>query len=258
MTQIKCLYTNGDSFIFGMEAIESGSRDPANKEMAFVKHISDYFGLEYKNHAYNAATNEFIFRRTIFDLEELKKHQDPREILVVIGWTSLFREEILAKHMFDYFLGSEESVSVDPEDLEYHNFGTFFINPQQSQDVVMYKKNYKKTFNISQQATDFCTMYFWDEDFAKQKLESKIIALRSYLELNQFKYLFINTCCDLKEFQLIDKDFKRFYNLTYSFYNWANENYPKRRREKNHFDDVVHKEYAKLLIEYIEKEKILE
>ena len=58
------VYANGDSFIFGMEILGDDSRDPANKDLSFVKKIADNMGADYINNAYNSATNEFIFRKT--------------------------------------------------------------------------------------------------------------------------------------------------------------------------------------------------
>jgi hypothetical protein len=257
MALIKNLYANGDSFVFGMEAIGDNSRDLLNKEFSFVKHIADNFNLSYTNNAYNAATNEFIFRRTIFDLEKLEKTINPKETFVVVGWTALCREEIVAKNMFNYFLGSNDTVSVDPNDLEYHNFGTFFINPGQSQDVVLTKNNYRKSFNISQQATEFCTMYFWDEQYQQQKLEAQILGLHGYLSQKGYPHIFVNCCAAIDNSFLIDTKSTFLFNFKESFYKWGSTNYPKYQREKNHFDSTVHKEYAKLLVNYINQEKIL-
>ena len=65
---MKILYANGDSFVFGMECIVDGNQHESNKELAFPKHIANKLNCEtYINNAYNGATNEFIFRTTIFD-----------------------------------------------------------------------------------------------------------------------------------------------------------------------------------------------
>ena len=63
------LYANGDSFVFGMECLEDASTLELNKEYAFPKQLAKRLDCPtYINNAYNGATNDFIFRNTIFDL----------------------------------------------------------------------------------------------------------------------------------------------------------------------------------------------
>jgi hypothetical protein len=247
----KILYANGDSFIFGMEILEHDSRDERNKEWSFVKQVADKFGLKYVNNAFNGATNEFIFRQTMHDLQELEKTTDPSEVFVVIGWTSVYREEIIAKNAFDFFVGSGNNIDVCPDDVEYHKFGTFFINPHQSQDIQLIKNGYRKTFNLSQQAIEFCTMYFWDDEFQKQKLHALMLGLQGYLQSKGYRYLFVNCCnSDLPNVPC--------YGATQSFFEWGKQHHPKSLRQKNHFDLIAHTEYAKLITDYINQESLLQ
>lgn len=257
MTQIKQLYANGDSFVFGMEAIEDGSRDPANKDFSFAKHVAQAFDLDYINNAYNAATNEFIFRRTILDLEGLLKVSDATDTFVIVGWTSLFREEIIAKQMFEYFLKQDANLSIHPDDQEYHDFGTLFINPNQSHDVEIRKNHYLKRFNLSQNITEFCTMYLWDEYFQGQKIQAQIIALHNYLKIKGFRHLFVNCCSTICDQIQIPVDSSVIFNWNESFYSWGIKKYPDLIREKNHFHHSVHNEYAKLVVQHITHKQLI-
>lgn len=257
MTQIKTLYANGDSFVFGMEAIADSSRDLENKNFSFPKHIAEAYNLQYLNNAYNSSTNEFIFRRTIFDLEKLLDVSNAEEIFVLIGWTSLYREEIAAKQMFEFFIAENNHISVDPNDQEYHNFGTFFINPNQSHDISLRKNDYVKQFNMSAQIRDFCAMYLWDDQLQTAKLTALMIALHNYLKIKGFKHLFVNCCNSITEPVTFPIDACVIHNWEESFYSWGRKKYPNLIREKNHFHHKVHKEYADILLKYINEKKLI-
>jgi hypothetical protein len=45
-------------------------------------------------------------------------------------------------------------------------------------------------------------------------------------------------------------------NLKETFHAWGTKHYPEHKREFNHFDFTVHEEYARVLLEYIEVNKL--
>ena len=257
MTQPKRLYANGDSFVFGMEAIEDDSRHPENKKYSFANHIATAFDLDYTNNAYNAATNEFIFRRTIFDLEEFLKTSRAEDIFVIVGWTSLFRKEIVAQPLFQHLLKQQNTISVNSDDQEYHDFGTFFINPNQSHDITLHKNNYTKHINLSDQIREYCAMYFWDDQLQIQQLSALVIALHNYLKMKGFKHLFVNCCLTTNQSIDFGIDPTVCFDWEESFYSWGTKKYPHLIRQKNHFHHQVHREYADILIQYINEKKLM-
>ena len=257
MTQPKRLYANSDSFVFGMEAIEDDSRHPDNKKYSFANHIATAFDLDYTNNAYNAATNEFIFRRTIIDLEEFLKTSRAEDIFVLVGWTSLFRKEIVAQPLFQHLLKQQNTISVNPDDQEYHDFGTFFINPNQSHDIVVHKNNYTKHINLSDQITEFCAMYFWEDQLQIQQLSALVIALHNYLKMKGFKHLFVNCCLSTNQSIDFGIDPTVCFDWEESFYSWGTKKYPHLIRQKNHFHHQVHREYADILIQSINEKKLM-
>ena len=144
----KITYANGDSFVFGMEAVEDNSRSLDNKQLAFPRYIANHLQSEtYINNAYCGATNEFIFRTTIIDLEALERQgHSPEDIFVIIGITSLHRIEIDGKnwietsgrHVPNGTIGFSAGTPLSPIDWkinaetfprEFRDFGTIFVNP---------------------------------------------------------------------------------------------------------------------------------
>ena len=96
----KILYANGDSFIAGMECLGHGDRTSENKEFAFPKHVAVNLSCEqYINNAYPGATNEFIFRRAILDLQELERNGTaPADVFSSPGKPELERQHSFANY----------------------------------------------------------------------------------------------------------------------------------------------------------------
>ena len=79
---MKKLWVNGDSHT-------AGSYHPQNVSHPFGKQIAQRLNLEYTNIAQSGGSNQRIIRTTVDALIEL----DPKETLLLIGWSSWERTE---------------------------------------------------------------------------------------------------------------------------------------------------------------------
>lgn len=249
---MKTLYANGDSFIFGMEALEDFSRTENNKEYAFAKHVAT--GLQcdtYINNSYNGATNDFIFRNTIFDLMELEKSGiDPADIFVIIGWTALHRVEFDGTTWFNRIPGFKQNthkfVSEDAPE-EFKDFGTLFVNP--TFGIIVQAAG--KLHDIRKDTESFCVDYLWTDRLQIPQQEARIIALHEFLESRGYKHVFLNTVDKVEYFNL-DVNCVNFYKLnTEAFYNWASTTHSEKQRMASHYGAEVYDEYGKILLNYI-------
>lgn len=252
----KVLYASGDSFVFGMECKEHYNRDPDNKLLAFPKYLADLLGCDtYVNNAYNGATNEFIFRKTLFDLIELESNGvDPKDVFVVIGITTLHRIEVDGDRFFEqippHFV---EEVAKHPMfPVEYHEYKTIFANPGFNFGVTHYKTG--ADINIEKEIVPWCSKYIWTENVQLASQEARIISLHTYLKAKGYNHVFVNTVCPLERTKHLKFDNPNFYKLdSDSFYTWAKSKHPAHLRKYNHFSTVPHQEYAHLLFEYVKK-----
>jgi hypothetical protein len=100
--KIKCVYANGDSFVFGQGLDPDGqnhfydfTKKLRNENWTGV--IATKLGIDLENDYYNDAlpggSNDRIVRTTLSKLPELLEKYKPEEILVLIGWTDSSRTE---------------------------------------------------------------------------------------------------------------------------------------------------------------------
>lgn len=256
----KILYANGDSFIAGMECLGDGDRTAENKEFAFPKHVAVALACEqYINNAYSGATNDFIFRRTILDLQEMEKNDiDPADVFVIIGFTSLHRIEVDGARLFEGYTdlsgapipASGEFTKPFPPD-EYVDYGTVFITPN---NVILAKNHAGTTVNMAENVYPFCTKYLWTDVVQAPSQRARIHALHTILKLKGYKHVILSTCSD----EIVFPDSANFFNPLdlRSFYEYGISLYPEERRSHNHFSPIPHKAYADELIAHI-KEHIL-
>lgn len=251
------LYSNGDSFVFGMECLGDFNTEEHNKEYAFAKQLADHLNCnKYVNNAYNGATNDFIFRNTIFDLLELEKTGvAPSDVFVLVGWTALHRLEIAGENWYNKIPAWEEN----KHDLswcdvvEFKDFGTLFVNP--SCNVVMHTPH-GTTHTTKGDIIPFCIDYLWHDHLQISQQEARIISLHEFLKSRGYRHLFVNTC-DNHQFKKIDNLTPNYYNLeNESFSSWALTHYKSEHRANNHFSPVPHAEYGKLLLDYVVKNKL--
>jgi hypothetical protein len=250
---MKTLYANGDSFIFGMEIIEDYNREEHNKEYAFPKVIASGLNCEtYINNSYNGATNDFIFRNTIFDLLELEKTgTNPEDVFVIIGWSSLHRTEVDGTAWFskipNFNLNLNNIFLSEHAPIEFKDFGTMFVNP--TCGTVVQTKG--KLHSVVEDVVPFCVDYLWTDELQRPQQEARIIALHEFLKSKGYKHIFVNTV-DKVDYKIIDTSCVNFYKLnSEAVYNWGSVNHIDRRRMAGHFDAIVHEEYGKILLDYI-------
>jgi hypothetical protein len=252
------LYANGDSFVFGMECVGDGSTEERNKEYAFPKQLTNRLNCAtYINNAYNGATNEFIFRNTIFDLLDLEKQGvDPHSVFVLVGWTSLHRTEIVGDSWYNKipnYRHNEAHLLTSPDAPgEFRDFKTLFVNPS-SENFVMHNNIRYSTQN---DITPFCVDFLWHDHLQSPQQQAHIIALHEFLKSRGYRHLFVNTCSN-HEFDLIDSAVPNYYQLAdNSFYTWAVANYKQEHRLKNHFSPIPHAAYGDMLFDYVAKNKL--
>ena len=240
-----------------MECMADASIDPLNKELAFPKHIADRLNCEtYINNAYNGATNEFIFRTTIFDLLELEQQGvKPSDVFVVIGWTALHRFEIEATTWYQKYLPGIDLTNAVPgiqERMEYADYNTLFVSPG-SHTAIGDPGNPGSFFSTEQDIVPFCVDYVWHDRIQNPQHESRLLALHGFLTAKGYKHIFVNaTGCF--EFKILDTTIKNFYKLdTDTFYDWCESHYPTEIRKFRHVSPIPHVAYGNLLVDYIVK-----
>jgi hypothetical protein len=255
----KLLYANGDSMLFGMECLEDGSKKEENKQLAFPKHISDALGCsEYINNSYNGASNDFIFKTTLADLELLESAgHDPKDVFVVIGVTSLHRSEIDGMGWFGAYHNIENTLKRMKETgflgypVEYEKHGIVFVQPGLEIDMQLGGQMY----NMKNDIASFFTKYLWTETVQLESQEARMIALHEILKLKGYDHIFVNSVCPLERTKHIDVACKNFYKIDQrgqAFWEYAVTKYgDKERRRYNHFTPVAHESFGKELVDYI-------
>lgn len=257
----KITYANGDSFVFGMECIDTNDRTPENKQLAFPKYISEYLQSEqYINNSYCGATNEFTFRTTLFDLQELEKQgHDPSDIFVIIGITSLHRIEIDGVNWWESLTGFKDKLNFEETEHckfppEFKKYNTLFVNP--SANITMYSPYGHQS--VEEAVYPWAITFLWTEPVQLESQEARIIALHEYLKSKGYAHVFVNTVCSLERTKHVDLSCNNFYNLdTDSFAKFAWDNHPDELRDCGHCSTIPHKQYAQMLFEYIQKNKIV-
>lgn len=250
----KLFYTNGDSFVYGMECLGHTNRSQQNKLQSFPNEIRLALGYEsYMNNSYLGATNDFIFTQTLLDLEKLKKQGfSPDNVFVLIGWTSLFRIEIDGDRWLEQIPGSSNWVDKNQysEDFpkEYTDYETLFVNVSSGLMI----DNAYKFYDIRDSVVPFCAKYLWTDTVMNPQQDARIFAMDAYLKSQGYRYLFVNTVFPFPKLKYTDCSSTNYYDAENgSFLKFATENYPEEKREHHHFSSVPHQAYAQLLINHI-------
>ena len=249
----KILYACGDSFMFGMECLGDKSKTQANKQLAFPKYLSDLLNCDqYINNSVCGATNEFTFRKIVLDLVEFEKNGTlPQDVFVVIGITSLHRIEIDGERFYepidkDWMEQCKDNVNFPSE---YWINKTIFCNPGSGYAT---DDPNGSTVDSSKLITPWCSQFIWTERIQLPQQEARMIALHELLKAKGYKHLFVNTVCPLERTTSIDINCKNYHNISSdSFYTFANFKHAIEKREWNHFSTVPHKEYSKILYDYL-------
>jgi len=255
---METLYTNGDSFVFGMECLGANSKQLENKNHSFPAHLAKLLNCSrYINNAHNGATNEFIFRKTMLDLMSFEQQgHDLSKFFVLIGITSLQRTEVDAGFILSTLSpwDKENLINNDEFPQEIIDYNTIFLNPG---CAFQFSKNLFSPKIFTKNITQFVGQYLWTEPVQLEAQEARIIALQQFFKYKKIKHLFVNTVCPLERTVHLDLTDPYFYKINSdSFYNFAFTNYPEERQIKNHFTPLPHKEYATILADYIKNNEV--
>jgi hypothetical protein len=245
---MKTLYCNGDSFVFGMECSADHSRDESNKELSFPAYVRTALGCTtYINNAYNGATNDFIFRTTVADLIELEKTgTDPKDVFVLVGWTSLERSAIATGNILP-----DSNISNLTEEAIDH--GIIFINPGFQATICT---QFNESIDISKSVIPFLTRYVWADSVLLSTHRAQVLCLEEFLKNRGYKYLFVATCGNYENFTLLQESTNWFWPTELTFEQFAFKNHVLSKRVENHFDKTPHEEFGKLLVDYITKNSL--
>jgi hypothetical protein len=250
-------YCNGDSFVFGMEIFGHGNREERNKELSFTKHVADELGCDtYINSAYNGATNDFIFKTTIADLIELEKTMiDPKDTFVLIAWTSLIRIELDAR---GFYGANPFSADID-QDLQQHteapeamDRGVAFISP--FLEVLITKDN-KEQVDLSNYVLPWLTRFIWTDPVLILAQQARMAAMEAFLKGRGYRYVFVATCGDYT-FPLLEDSNHYFWPEEKTMHDFCLKHFPNHQRQDQHFDEVPHAAFGKLLVDYITKNQL--
>jgi hypothetical protein len=265
----KIIYACGDSFVYGAECIDHGDISIENKKHAFPEIIKTILGYdECINGSYCGASNEFIFRKTIEDLELLEKSGvDLKSVLVIVGITSLVRIEIDSDRWFESLPVSDVKSLLKKyqEDSKYfpresEDFNLLFVNPN-SGFVIHNRASFdeqvelaEKIFDSREVVVPWCAQYLWTDLLQVPQQEARVLALQGYFENKGCKYVFINSTNILENTSVLDLSNKNLYKInSESFSMFGKNNFPKERRTGYHFSSKVHEKYAEILSDYVTK-----
>ena len=251
---MKTLFAIGDSLTAGAECIADGDLSEENKHHAYPMYIAKNLNIdECINKALPGASNDWIARRCVQDLEQLKREgRDLKDMFVVVGWTSIGRTEISIRSL-------QKSYSHDPElnvefmpqlkSAEMSLFGTLFING--SMTPSKHKGDGELFIETFHEAKNFLGKYMWDLELEYEKWYSNILMLKAYLENNVGNFLFVN---NVHQCELVNTayNFANYYKPDTSFNAWVDEN-KYQRMKLFHPVEKAHGDYAQLLTNYIKE-----
>jgi hypothetical protein len=231
MDKRKILISNGCSFTAGDEI--SSPKGPIhtidNNKFNYANKIAEHFNWHHIQLAEGGSSNDRISRTTLEYLETQKDYFE-NNIVVLIGWTSIFRSELYYNNFYKKITANKHHRYKNTELEDWYN-------------------NWQ-TFNC-------------EEIQAMQNKLDNIILMKNYLENNKIPFVFHNTIDGLNpiktkyysqdnllnlRLQNIEK-LKNFFLSKQSFrdlmkiYNWKNSG--------QHPDKNAHENYAKLMIDFI-------
>ena len=238
----KILYINGCSHSCGAEIEYKNSfRTQFDLDNCFGGLIADRYKIPYHNDAWRAQSNKAIYSSSVFSLLNLLKIYDPSEIFVLIGWSGYERTEVVYDDRLYRICANL------PQDH----------NPRYIQK---FYKSWVIRANGDVWRNDFSLWYF---------------AMKNFLDLYKIDYLFFNAVHSISEppkknllhissnnqadqnlFEIIrnDKNFVEPFSEDHSFYMRMKKKYdPLEGGRYHHFGIEAHKEWADILIPYVDK-----
>ena len=252
---MKKLFAIGDSLTAGAECIADEDMTEENKQHAYPMYIANKLNYdECINRALPGATNEWIARRCVQDLEELKRNgEDLKNIFVVVGWSSINRGEVSVRSIKDSIAHDQDlklEFTSRLQHSEMNHFETLFINPNLNPSVV--KGDGDIFIETCHETKNFFGKYIWDYELEYERWYTNILFLKNYLQNNVGNFLFHNNIhpCEVKSSCY---DFVNYYDPTgESFNEWATTN-NYNRMKLYHPVEKAHGDYSRLLCKYIEE-----
>ena len=189
---------------------------------------------------------------------------NPRDIFVVIGWTSICRAELSGldwtinaakdriKSSNILFSERRDIQKYSHEINEFRNFGTYFVSPNRHIEV--------EDKDFVDDVIDFLVEFVWEDDLEYEKWFVQQEALKTFLNHKGYDFLMFNATgkFDLDEFNCWTKnlmknfDYKNYIDpINFSMYDWVNEFYPNDLMESNHPNKKAHQKFTEYLYQYI-------
>ena len=258
------LYANGCSLTFGMEILGDYSYDPKNLSLAWPRALADLHGIKsVTNAAYCGASNEFILRRTITDLlTRAEQGEDPKDVLVVIGWSSVCRQEInlttLIKRLVAQRDMADDNFRMD-KFRSYGDHGSVFMNAGFQQWITLLNG---RKYQLFDPLRPLFQELIWDDRTEMNRWAVQQIALADFLSARGYRWLMFNTVHTM-EWQHLEQPVAdqlkrvRFYKPDWAFQPWVNRFYPDNKRACGHPDAVPHQALAHSLYDYMQTNALI-
>ena len=210
--------------------------------------VASIRNMEFTNEGRGGASNDYCTRKMMnFTSNWIAEGKDPRDLLVIIGWTHCNRRE---------FYKPEER---GREDYKYRSF----LVPSTPEKRAFFASR------VSSEETNFFGLYekyFFAESHSVTLTLQHQVASQCYLTQMKIPYLFFNCAwcppVDVSPSKHLSSliDSRRFYgyddrNLTFG--RWANNNGHRDRKPRGHPNEVAHDAWAKNLSEYINQNELL-
>lgn len=248
MKNKKVLYVNGCSHSCGCEISYIGSsREPEDLQKSWGGQLAEHYGLLHVNDAVPGQSNYAIHSNTIHSILKLLETYSPDEIMVVIGWTSIDRTEIIYNNRLYRFVPAME---------ELPSFKELPGPVQEAYKNFILTTDYQNNSN-----NEFSLIYYNTVNF---------------LKLHGIDYYFFNAIiplgmpiCNLlhttdegnptfKIFDQISKDqnYLSPFDINMTYYRYLREKYDCFVDGRHHhFLEDAHSHWAKLLIEKLNSER---
>lgn len=238
----KIFYINGCSHSCGNEISYPRSfRTQFDLDNCFGGLIAQKYGLPHHNDAWPSQSNKAIYSSSVFSLLKLLELYKGSEIFVLIGWSGYWRTEIVY------------------DDKLYRIFVNLPLDDKPKYIQKFYKSWIMRS-NDDVHTNDFSLWYFAMKNFLDQyKIDHLFFnAVNSIVETPKKNLLHATSNHETDEnlFEIIknDKNFLEPFNKDYSFYLHMRKKYdPFEGGRYHHFGIEAHKEWADILIPYVDK-----
>jgi hypothetical protein len=189
MNNTKCLYTNGDSLVFGQELnpdranIRDGFEFTDHKRThCFTGLMQKHYGIEnYINNSQPGSSNDRILRTTMLDVSKLLEVYAPQDLFVIIGTTYSTRKEFYNTDIDKYY-------QYQPE----HNPGA------QVRSIDPLWKIY--------------TAFYLSEIEQIERYLIQVVSIQNFLKCNKVPYLITTSLSNSEEVRKLESDYQHLIN----------------------------------------------